>query len=73
MEFLIALMMALPFLFGTGHGGGNNHKQTQANNPRLEQNGKPTSVPTPALLPGLIGLGVAAFRKHKSKKDEAQV
>lgn len=25
----------------------------------------PTAVPTPALLPGLIGMGVAAFRKRK--------
>lgn len=25
-----------------------------------------TSVPTPALLPGLIGLGAAALRKRKS-------
>jgi hypothetical protein len=24
-----------------------------------------TSVPTPALLPGLMGMGIAAYRKHK--------
>ncbi|XHX78598.1 MAG: PTPA-CTERM sorting domain-containing protein [Stenomitos frigidus ULC029] len=30
--------------------------------------GNPTSVPTPALLPGLIGLGIGAWRKwHNSK------
>lgn len=26
-------------------------------------------VPTPALLPGLIGMGVAAFRKHKQETE----
>lgn len=26
-----------------------------------------TAVPTPALLPGLIGMGIAAFRKRKGK------
>jgi len=32
----------------------------------------PTAVPTPALLPGLIGLGVAALRKRKAEEaDEA--
>jgi len=29
-------------------------------------------VPTPALLPGLIGMGVAAFRKRKQSQDELQ-
>lgn len=33
----------------------------------------PTSIPTPALLPGLIGLGAAAFRKRTSEKEEAEV
>jgi hypothetical protein len=28
-------------------------------------------VPTPALLPGLVGLGMAAWRKRKSKEGEA--
>ncbi|MGF1520467.1 MAG: PTPA-CTERM sorting domain-containing protein [Nodosilinea sp.] len=31
--------------------------------------GRATPVPTPALLPGLIGMGVAAFRKRK-RQDE---
>lgn len=30
-----------------------------------------TAVPTPALLPGLIGMGIAAFRKRKQEKAEA--
>ena len=29
----------------------------------------PTAVPTPALLPGLIGLGVAALRKRKAEAN----
>ena len=30
----------------------------------------PTAIPTPALLPGLIGLGVAALRKRKAEAVE---
>jgi hypothetical protein len=30
----------------------------------------PTAVPTPALLPGLIGLGMAALRKRKNQGQE---
>lgn len=30
-----------------------------------------TAIPTPALLPGLIGLGAAAFRKRKGDRAEA--
>jgi hypothetical protein len=30
-------------------------------------------VPTPALLPGLVGMGVAALRKHKADRAEAEV
>ena len=29
-------------------------------------------VPTPALLPGLIGMGVAAFRKRKSEESDVE-
>lgn len=38
----------------------------------LEQT-QATPVPTPALLPGLIGLGVAALRKRKSEQVAAEV
>lgn len=31
-----------------------------------------TAVPTPALLPGLIGMGVAALRKRKGEASEAE-
>ncbi|MBD2325825.1 PTPA-CTERM sorting domain-containing protein [Alkalinema sp. FACHB-956] len=29
----------------------------------------PTPIPTPALLPGLVGLGVAAFRKKRNSEE----
>jgi hypothetical protein len=34
-------------------------------------NNPPTPVPTPALLPGLVGLGVAALRKRKGEAEES--
>ncbi|XGB42701.1 MAG: PTPA-CTERM sorting domain-containing protein [Nodosilinea sp. LVE1205-7] len=30
----------------------------------------PEAVPTPALLPGLIGMGVAALRKKRQENQE---
>ncbi|QYO67616.1 PTPA-CTERM sorting domain-containing protein [Leptolyngbya sp. 7M] len=30
----------------------------------------PTAVPTPALLPGLVGLGMAALRKRKENQGQ---
>ncbi|PSN19083.1 hypothetical protein C7271_09095 [filamentous cyanobacterium CCP5] len=51
----------LSFSFsGNGSEGSLNGFQIQSVN-------QPTAVPTPALLPGLVGLGVAAFRKRKSE------
>ncbi|NEQ27541.1 MAG: PTPA-CTERM sorting domain-containing protein [Microcoleus sp. SIO2G3] len=35
--------------------------------------GNPAQVPTPALLPGLIGLGVGLLRKRKAKKAEVDI
>ncbi|MFM7447257.1 MAG: PTPA-CTERM sorting domain-containing protein [Leptolyngbyaceae cyanobacterium] len=35
--------------------------------------GDPLVVPTPALLPGLIGMGVAAWRKRKAEAAESEV
>ncbi|MBE9140720.1 PTPA-CTERM sorting domain-containing protein [Nodosilinea sp. LEGE 07088] len=32
--------------------------------------GKGTPIPTPALLPGLVGLGVAALRKRRNADEE---
>lgn len=31
-----------------------------------------TAIPTPALIPGLLGLGVAALRKRKSEESEVE-
>lgn len=35
--------------------------------------GGTTGVPTPALLPGLIGLGVGLLRKRKAQKAEVDI
>jgi hypothetical protein len=35
--------------------------------------GSVTPVPTPAILPGLIGLGVAAFRKRRGTEPQAEL
>jgi len=32
--------------------------------------GRPNPIPTPALLPGAIGMGIAAFRKKKREQDQ---
>lgn len=37
---------------------------------RAEFNTTPTSVPTPALLPGLIGMAVAALRRKSEASEE---
>lgn len=44
-----------------------NEKPIQAGIVEIES----TPVPTPALLPGLIGMGVAALRKRKNDRSEA--
>jgi hypothetical protein len=36
-------------------------------------NNNQAQVPTPALLPGLIGLGVGLLRKRKAEKAEADI
>lgn len=33
----------------------------------------PTSIPTPALLPGLIGMGIAALRKRQSEQSKQAI
>lgn len=82
---IVAFVIAI-FGGGDGSNNQNNRSSNQEKNPPIEQpspkpgtavgnnpGGQATSVPTPALLPGLIGLGVAALRKHKSAKDETSV
>lgn len=79
MTGILALLTLLIVLFGGGGGGQNaRHKpppQTQPQSPQKTLANVPpaspskpnaVSVPTPALLPGLIGLGAAALRKRKS-------
>jgi len=36
---------------------------------REQEQERPRRVPTPALIPGLIGLGVAALRKKKQEEE----
>ncbi len=61
MAELIALILAsFPFIFGGG--GGHPHHSIQPPSQIKTHN----NVPTPALLPGLIGLGAAALRKRNS-------
>ncbi|MFH7244509.1 MAG: THxN family PEP-CTERM protein [Spirulina sp.] len=45
-------------------------KENQANTAFLV--GQFTPVPTPALLPGLIGMGIAALRKRNGEADETE-
>ena len=80
MTGILALLTLLIMLFGGGGGGQNaRHKQpptTQTQSPQKTLANLPpanssepknaVSVPTPALLPGLIGLGAAALHKRKS-------
>jgi hypothetical protein len=45
------------------------------NNPEFYAHGSevlPTPIPTPALLPGLLGMGVAAWRKRNGEAAEAE-
>ncbi|MCY7273403.1 MAG: PTPA-CTERM sorting domain-containing protein [Phormidesmis sp. CAN_BIN44] len=76
---IVWILVLLSVFFGGG-GGGQNTTQNQPpkKQPQSEQkdsvkhpdkSGEPknaTSIPTPALLPGLIGLGAAALHKRKS-------
>ena len=70
-----AVVYIICLLFGPGRGDPPPTQETQpqceqkdlakdSNNPCGSKNA--TSVPTPALLPGLIGLGAAALHKRKS-------
>ena len=81
MDGIVAVVVAVILWFSGGDSGDPHarHKQTQETQSRCEQKDlakdsnnpcgskNATSVPTPALLPGLIGLGAAALRKRKSE------
>ena len=76
MEIVVAVVaLILPFLFD-GDGNDQNNQSTDSQGgeatPVLVANGSPTAIPTPALLPGLIGLGLGALRKRKSEEVETE-
>ena len=73
-EILAAILAAFAFFSGISGNRGRDVKKTQTNNtpPVLVANGSPTAIPTPALLPGLIGLGLGALRKRKSEEVETE-
>ena len=81
MDGCVAVVVALIIWLCGGDSGGQNTDQNQPpkTQPQSEQKDSANlppanssepenavSVPTPALLPGLIGLGAAALRKRKS-------
>ena len=80
MDGCVAVVVALIIWLCGGDSGGQNTDQNQppTTPPQSEQKDSvkhpdksggsktATSVPTPALLPGLIGLGAAALHKRKS-------
>ena len=78
MDIIAALLaLIIPFLFSGGGNGRNN--QLNPNNsrggeapPASVAQAPPKSIPTPALLPGLIGLGLGALRKRKSEEVETE-
>lgn len=58
-----------PFFTATGREAGNPKDVSHIS--LYYTTGDTTSVPTPALLPGLIGMGFAAWRKRKTNQSEA--
>ena len=49
------------------------NQQIQAESPIVDQiplTTEPTPIPTPALLPGLVGMGVAAVRKRNLEQSD---
>lgn len=74
----IAAILAIIFTFFSSGINGNkraNIKKTQTSEPTsvVITKAPPTAVPTPALLPGLIGLGLGVLRKRKSEEVETEV
>ncbi len=54
-------------------GGNNVGLCVGVNQPASCTSGGTAQVPTPALLPGLIGLGVGLLRKRKAQKAEVDI
>ena len=55
----------------TWNNQGNSVNSTWATVEITDFNSDTTPIPTPALLPGLIGMGVAALRKREQEQTEA--
>jgi hypothetical protein len=66
---LSSLGIRLQFADGTDTGGG----ALTFDNFRLTSDNQTTDVPTPALLPGLIGLGLNVWRKRKAETSEQEI
>jgi hypothetical protein len=70
MEGLFSLLLALLLLISPDGGGNNSSRRdSPPANPPVGQGVTP-AVPSPALLPGAIGFGLALIKK---KREEAQV
>ena len=79
LEGLAALIAIIIAAFGLGGGDSNNQNKSSVTNqqtgkatPVLVSKASPEAIPTPALLPGLIGLGLGALRKRKSEEVETE-
>ncbi len=81
-ELIAAWVTLIVLLFSGGHGGhanqSHNHQRNRPSSgpaapalviteePAPNRQSQPTTIPTPALLPGLLGFGVAALRRRKA-------
>ncbi len=57
---------------GLLNGGGNQPELSHISAYYVKGQQPPTPIPTPALLPGLIGMGLAAMRKKKAAQEKLQ-
>ncbi|MGD1948575.1 MAG: PTPA-CTERM sorting domain-containing protein [Leptolyngbyaceae cyanobacterium] len=70
------IIMLLEGLNGNGNGNGESaaapiDRPVDQGNP-IDPGNPPKEVPTPALLPGFVGMGIAAIRKRRhTKSDQA--
>lgn len=69
MAEIIALILALLGSLGFGPNGGG-RRAAAPPRPAPAAQEVPAQIPTPALIPGLLGLGAAALRKKKQEEGE---
>ncbi len=67
--FLLAFFGA--FLGDSDSDGSQRRDRRNRENPPGVVNPPPTAIPTPALLPGLVGFGLSVLRQRK-RQDEAE-